>query len=52
MPIRDYAAWLFLFAIALLLIVAGFQGSFGRMVAVAVCPAKLEVSDGTNSGTF
>ena len=40
--------WAALFAVAILLIIAGFQGSLGRMLAVFVAPAELNV---TGSGS-
>jgi hypothetical protein len=41
---RNFFAWIFLYMFAVLLIVAGVQGSAGRILAVALCPAKLDVT--------
>lgn len=42
---RQTLAWLLLILFAVLLIVMGIQGSFGRVVAVIFTPASLEVSN-------
>jgi hypothetical protein len=42
---RSFAAWWALFALGLLLIVAGFQGSLGRILAVIVTPSRLKVEE-------
>lgn len=39
----NFFAWVFLYMIGVLLIIAGIQGSAGRMLAVALCPNKLDV---------
>ena len=40
---RNFFAWIFLVLFAILMIVAGTQGSAGRILAVALCPKKLDV---------
>lgn len=40
---KDYAAWIIMFIIAILLMVAGFQGSLGRMLCVTFAPSQLVV---------
>jgi len=41
---RAAAAWLFILILALLILIAGFQGSFGRMLAVLFVPGRLQIS--------
>lgn len=36
-------AWFLLFALGVLLIIAGFQGSLGRILAVAFIPGDLDI---------
>jgi hypothetical protein len=40
---KSFFAWILLYLFAVLLIIAGVQGSAGRMLAVALCPSKLDV---------
>ena len=44
--VRSFAAWWALFLLGVVLIVAGFQGSFGRLLAVIVTPSRLTVQEG------
>ena len=40
---RAALAWFILLAVATILIVAGFQGSLGKLLAVALTPSRLVV---------
>lgn len=40
---RSFAAWWLLFLLGVVLIVAGFQGSLGKLLAVIVTPSRLKV---------
>jgi hypothetical protein len=40
---KNFFAWILLYLLAVLLIIAGVQGSAGRILAVALCPSKLDV---------
>lgn len=40
---KDALAWLALLMLAFILIVAGFQGSAGKLVAVTFVPSLLEI---------
>lgn len=40
---RPALAYLFLFLLAILIIVIGFQGSLGKMLAVVLAPGRLQV---------
>lgn len=42
---RTFLAWWALALVAVLLIVMGLQGSFGRVLAVLVAPGRLEVDE-------
>lgn len=42
---RQFFAWFLVLLFALMLIVMGFQGSLGRVVAVAFTPASLVVEE-------
>lgn len=42
-------AYAFLFLLAIILIVSGFQGSFGRVLAVCFVPGDLIVGDPVNT---
>ncbi|MBF6613882.1 MAG: hypothetical protein IVW55_12210 [Chloroflexi bacterium] len=42
--------WLLMFLTALLLMVSGIQGSFGRVLACAVTPGLLVVTEATPPG--
>lgn len=52
---QSSAAWLALVILGILLVIAGFQGSAGRLLAVVFAPDKLEVwhttAQGPTSGT-
>lgn len=41
---KNFFAWSFLVMFAILLIIVGVQGSAGRVLAVALCPSKLDVT--------
>lgn len=45
-------SWGVLFAIGVLLIVAGFQGSFGKLVAVAFVPSIIDANAAANKAQF
>jgi hypothetical protein len=41
---KNFFGWILLVMLAILFIIAGVQGSAGRILAVALCPAKLDVT--------
>lgn len=43
MDYRPALAYLFLFILAILIIVVGFQGSLGRVLAVVLAPGRLQI---------
>jgi hypothetical protein len=42
---RSFAAWWLLFLLGAVCIIAGFQGSLGRLLAVIVTPSRLKVEE-------
>lgn len=42
---RSIAAWWALFLLGVVLIVAGFEGSLGRLLAVVFVPSRLKVEE-------
>ena len=42
---RQFLAWAALAVLAAMLIVMGFQGSFGRVLAVFVTPGRLQAQE-------
>ena len=51
--IKQTSVWMFLAILGLVLVIAGFQGSFGRVLAVVFTPGDLTVyqDSNTNQGT-
>lgn len=43
--LRSMAAWWGLFLLGVVILIAGFQGSGGRLLAVIVTPSKLKVNE-------
>jgi hypothetical protein len=43
--LRSMAAWWGLFILGLVLLIAGFQGSGGKLLAVIVTPSRLKVNE-------
>lgn len=41
---KNFFAWILLVMVAILFIVAGMQGSAGRILAVVLVPSKLDVT--------
>lgn len=42
---KDQTGWIVLFALALMLIVIGFQGNLGVLIAILFSPTHVELSE-------